>query len=288
MAINFPNTPTLDDTFTDGETSWQWNGTTWNLVTSTASVTPNTFQTITVAGQDNVVASSGSDTLTIVQGSNIILTTDATGKSLTIEGQAGGGGGDVNQNAFSNIVVSGATTVAADAVSDSLNLVAGSGISLSTNGTDSVTITSTAGAPTFGTLSDVQNASLNLGSIYLPAMTRLVVTNNGLSSYRFDQYGTADNPTVYAINGTTIAFDLQAGGSHPFEIQDPIGNAYTGAGLVHVASDGTVTTGSGANSKVGGIMYWKIPQSISGGYRYQCTNHSAMVGSLFIKDIASI
>ena len=287
MAINFPNTPNQDDTFTDGDTSWQWDGTTWNLVTSTANVTPNTFQTVAVAGQDNIVAGSGQDTLTVVAGSNITLTTDAAGKSLTIAGQAGGGGGDVNQNAFSNIVVSGSTTVAADAVTDSLTLVAGSGISLSTNGTDSVTITSTAGAPTFGTLTDIQSAGLDLGSIYLPAITRLVVTNQSLSAYRFDQYGANDNPTVYCINGTTIAFDLNVTG-HPFQIQDPIGNPYTGAGLVHVSTTGTVTTGTGANGQTTGTLYFKIPQSISGGYRYQCTAHAAMVGSLFIKDIASL
>lgn len=288
MAINFPNTPALNDTFTDGDTSWQWNGTSWNLVTSTANVTPNTFKTVAVAGQDDVVAGSGQDTLTVVAGSNIVITTDAAGKSVTITGQAGGGGGDVNQNAFSNIAVSGSTTVAADEVTDTLNLVAGSGISLSTNGTDSVTITSTAGAPTFGTLTDVQSASLNLGSIYLPAITRLVVTNSGNTSYRFDQYGASDNPTVYCINGTTIAFDLQQGSSHPFQIQDPIGNPYTGAGLVHVSTSGVVTTGTSANAQSSGTLYFKIPSSISGGYRYQCTSHAAMVGSLFIKDIASL
>ena len=55
-----------------------------------------------------------------------------------------------------------------------------------------------------------------------------------------------------------------------------------------VSTTGTVTTGTGANGQTTGTLYFKIPQSISGGYRYQCTAHAAMVGSLFIKDIASL
>jgi len=28
-SINFPNSPTVDDTFTSGNTTWKWNGTVW-------------------------------------------------------------------------------------------------------------------------------------------------------------------------------------------------------------------------------------------------------------------
>lgn len=287
MAINFPNSPTNGDTFTDGTSSWTWDGTSWNLVTSSLSVTPETFKTIQVAGQSDVVADSYNDTLTLVAGSNITLTTDAATDSVTITGLAGGGGGDVNQNAFSTIAVSGQTSVAADAVTDTLNLAAGSGITLTTNGTDTVTITSTAGTPTFNNLTDANAAGLTIADIYLPAITKLVVTNNGINSYRFDQHGTADNPTIYCINGTTIAFDLQQSAGHPFQIQDPIGNPYN-VGLIHVATDNTVSTGAAAQDKTSGVLYWKVPASISGGYRYQCTNHAVMVGSITIKDFGTL
>ena len=286
MAINFPNSPALDATFTDGSTSWQWDGTTWNLVTSTANVTPNTFKTISVSGQDDIVAATGSDTLTITAGSNITLTTDAGTKAVTINGQAGGGGGDVNQNALSNIAVSGQTTVAATSVTDTFTFVGGSGINITTSGKN-ITFTNSASTATFNTLTDTSTASLTVDKIYLPAITRLVVTNNLTTSYRFDQYGTQDNPVVYAINGTTIAFDLQAGTSHPFEVQDPIGNAYN-EGLVHVATNGTVSTGAAANGQSTGTLYWKIPSTISGGYRYQCTNHASMVGNIQVKDFSTL
>lgn len=53
----------------------------------------NTFGTIAVSGQPNVVADSTSDTLTLVAGSNVTLTTDATADSITISASGGGGGG---------------------------------------------------------------------------------------------------------------------------------------------------------------------------------------------------
>ncbi len=31
-AIDFPNSPTLNQQFTSGNTTWQWNGTTWDVI----------------------------------------------------------------------------------------------------------------------------------------------------------------------------------------------------------------------------------------------------------------
>jgi plastocyanin len=70
-------------------------------------------------------------------------------------------------------------------------------------------------------------------------------------------------------------------------IQDGAGTNYS-TGLTHVSTDGVVSTGSSALGKTTGTLYWKIPQSISGTYRYQCSIHAAMVGSITIRDFAVI
>lgn len=61
------------------------------------------FRTFAVAGQSSVVAETSADTLTLVAGSNITLTTNATTDSITISatGGGGGGGGDVTGPASS-------------------------------------------------------------------------------------------------------------------------------------------------------------------------------------------
>ena len=241
----------------------------------------NTFSTIAVAGQSNVVADSGTDSLTLVAGTNVTITTDASTDTITIAAAAG-----ASTNSFQTIVVAGQSNVVADSATDSLTLVAGSGISITTNAsTDTITITnSTTLVTEFTDLSD--SAGLTVDKFYLPAITRLTVSNSGATAYRFDQYGSADNPTIYAINGTTIAFNLTAT-DHPFIIQTGAGVAYN-TGLIHVSTAGIVTTGSAAQSKDSGTLYWKIPTDISGGYRYQCGNHPPMVGSITIKAFSTL
>jgi plastocyanin len=191
-----------------------------------------------------------------------------------------------SSDSFTTISVTGQNNVVAENSSDTLTLVAGTGISITTDAsTDSITITnSSSGVSAFSNLDDAGGATID--RIYLPAITMLTVTNQGASSYRFDQYGTTDNPTVYAINGTTIAFNLNVSG-HPFLIQTGAGVNYN-TGLVHVTTNGTVTTGSNAQGKTSGTLYWKIPDTVSGGYRYQCSLHGAMVGSISVKIFASI
>lgn len=49
-----------------------------------AEVNQNAFSTVAVSGQSNVVADGKTDTLTLVAGNNMTLTTDATGDSVTI------------------------------------------------------------------------------------------------------------------------------------------------------------------------------------------------------------
>lgn len=236
------------------------------------------FKTILVSGQTDVVADTVNDQLTLVAGSNVTLST--TGKSIEISAAAG-----ASTNSFSTIAVSGQTSVVADSGTDTLTLVGGTGITLTTNSiSDTITISSSSSAA-FSSLTDASSASLTIDKVYLPAITMLTVTNNGATGYRFDQY-TGDNPTVYALNGATIAFNLNVTG-HPFEIQTPAGSPYN-TGLVHVATDGTVSTGSNAQGKTSGTLYFKIPSTISGGYRYQCQVHAGMVGSLTIKDFQII
>jgi hypothetical protein len=244
---------------------------TWATV-SGGGAASDSFATIAVAGQSSVVADSATDTLTLVAGSNITITTDAGTDTITIAAAGGGTASD----SFATIAVAGQSNVVADSATDTLTIVAGTGISITTDaGTDTITVTSTvaAGATAFTGLSDA--GSLTVDRFYLPAITMLDVTANGTSAYRFDQYGTTDDPTIFAINATTIAFNLAGASSHPFLIQDNTGTNYN-TGLVHVTTGGVVTTGASAQGKQSGTLYWKIPDSISGNYRYQCSSHAGM------------
>ncbi len=62
----------------------------------TALLPTGVFKTISVAGQDDVVATSLTNTLTLVEGSNVTITTDATTDTITISSSGVGGGGSID------------------------------------------------------------------------------------------------------------------------------------------------------------------------------------------------
>ena len=276
----------------------------------------NSFQNIVVAGQSSVIADSSADTLTLIAGSGITITTNAGNDSITIT-STGAGSGDYTLPTASNTVLGGVKvdnstivisngiistvtkdftfSVAADdstlrtiSSEESIKFIGSGNVSTSSDAEGNIVITGVAASTTVATLTDAALASLTVDKIYLPAITMLAVTNSGSSAYRFDQYGTTNNPTIYAINGTTIAFNLQATG-RPFLIQDSTGANYN-TGLIHVSTVGVVSTGSAAQGKDSGTLYWKIPESISSlpNYRYQCETQPAMVGAINIKSFAGI
>ncbi len=226
---------------------------------------------------------------------DVTLTSPTTGQVLKYNGtvwvndtDSTGGGGGGSSNSFATISVAGQTNVVADSSTDTLTLIAGNNITITTDAaTDTITINATAGGGVseFSLLDEVAASSLRFDQIYLPCLTRLVVTNVGTTAYQFDQYS-GNNPTVYALNATTIAFDLNAAG-HPFAIQDPTGTNYN-TGLFHVTPEGVVSTGSNAQGKTSGTLYWKIPSTISGNYRYQCLSHVAMIGTIVVKNFVAI
>jgi hypothetical protein len=179
----------------------------------------NSFETIVVAGQSNVVADSGTDTLTLVAGTGITLTTDAGADSVTITNSATGA------NAFGNVAVTGQDTVAADSTNDTLTLVAGTGISITTdNVNDNITITNSVTAPnTFGTIevsgqsavvADSTTDTLTLAA----ANTNVVITTNATTDTVTFGLGTDIVTGSVSVTGALTAIgnvvcdDIIAGG----------------------------------------------------------------------------
>jgi plastocyanin len=283
MALNFPSNPLIGDAYTSGNTTWQYDGVAWNVIDSSTPLTiPNSFGTVSVDGQSSLVSDRTNDTLNFVAGDNITLTTDDTTDSITINSTAtGGGGGGADQNLWAT-VAGDSGSVTANTTTDTLTIEGGTNITtVAANDTVTVNFTGTLGSSTFAGLTEVATASLNISKIYMPAAAMYTVDNSGTAAYTFLSHYSGNNPTIYALSGTTIAFDLTGATGHPFQIQDPTSLPYS-IGLVHVATDGTVSTGADAQGKDSGVLYWQINETVSGTYRYQCLNHIAMVGGISI------
>ena len=306
---NLNNKPTIPTELTDLGISDGSNGqvlTTngsggFTFTTVSSGSTQNLFETVD-GDTGSTTANAATDTLTIAGGTNI--STAVVGDTLTINYVGSPNSGEANQNAFSNVQAD--TGLAeADNTTDTLTIAGGTNITTSVSG-DTVTI-AYSGSNGLGDLDGVTITSPATGAVMAyngtawidvpqtidrmayPAITTLVVTADSSNGYKFDQYGNTEDPVIYALNAATIAFDLNDSsmGSHPFQIETSGGTQYN-TGLVHVATNGTVSTGSNAQGQTSGTLYWKIPASISGNYAYQCTSHSAMRGTITIKQMSAI
>ena len=143
-----------------------------------AEVNQNAFSNVAVSGQTTVAADAKTDTLTLVAGTGVTLTTDAGADSITIAASGS------SSNSFETIAVAGQSSVVADSGTDTLTLVAGTGITLTTNATtDSVTITNSAtGANAFGNVAVAGQTTVAADStndtLTIAAGTGITITTN--------------------------------------------------------------------------------------------------------------
>jgi len=202
-------------------------GTTYSISAETVTGGANLRLTGSDSSTDNVkVAGAGTVTVTRPDANTITITGSALGDivlddltdvsittplnnqvlkyngSYWYNGTDATTGGGLSSNSFETIVVAGQSSVVADSSTDTLTLVAGAGIAITTNGTsDSITITSTgqasisaaetAAGTTQGTATVLTSIINNvttvdaLTGVKLPtaiAGTRLFVFNNGLNT----------------------------------------------------------------------------------------------------------
>lgn len=279
-----------------------------------AGADTKSFSTISVQGQSNVVAELSADTLTLESGSGISITTNPTtdtitisnsysytlptattsvlggvkvdGTTITIDGNGVISAANQSTSASYSFTIAGDDSTQHEVASGNLVKFVGSGsVTTSASADGVVTITGASASTSFSSLTDAATATLTVDMIYMPAITMLSVTRSGTTAYLFDQYS-GNNPNLYVLSGTTLAFNLNVSG-FPFLIQDGTGTNYN-TGLTHVSTSGVVSTGTNAQGKTSGTLYWKVPYGISGNYRYQAQGYIAMVGAITVRDFALV
>lgn len=218
----------------------------------------NTFGTIAVAGQTSIAADGSTDTLTLVAGSNVTITTDVNADSITINASGGGGGGGTDLNSLTG----GTLDVAADSIgfidandsnaskkdtiADLVTAIAGTGLSAS-SGVLSSTITQYADS-NVDTHLNVSGAGTNeflqwSGSDFQWAASGSSYTNSDVDTH-LNISGAGSNE-VLSWTGSDYAWVTQSGGS--------------GASRVSEAE----TTASIANGASGSVQYATLGKSFA-------------------------
>ena len=176
----------------------------------------------------------------IVAGANITKTYDDAAGTLTLAATGGAA------NAFSTLAVSGQSNVVADAATDTLTLVAGTGMTLTTDASaDSITFASSGGGGTMpfteydGSTDDIVLSSTATGGslpVTLSGGTSdpiaMTATTQTLTSY-----ADADNDTKVEVERTTDndTVHIKAGGT------DVITATATGVTITNLTVSGTTT-----------------------------------------------
>ncbi len=216
IGIQAPATLAADTTYTlpsaDG-TSGQLLSTNGSGTLSWASANGNTFQTIAVAGQSNVVADSSTDTLTLAAGTGITLTTNATTDTVTITNSV------TAPNTFGTIAVAGQSSVVADSTTDTLTLVAGTNVTITTNATtDTITINASGGGTPAGSTGQIQYN--NAGAFGAEAALHYDATNNRLSVGGNTSPGGAMVARGAGVGTGKIYVGENSAGTERFTVQD--------------------------------------------------------------------
>ena len=239
----------------------------------------NLFSTIAVSGQSSVVADSTSDTLSLVAGSNMTITTNASGDSITFASTGGGGG---SQNLFSTIAVSGQNNVVADSTTDTLTLVAGSNMTITTNdSSDTITFASTGGSGSLA-LNDLTNVDATTG-----------LSNGKILKYNGTSWELADDLTgglsdIVADTSPQLGGDLdvQAREINTSTTNGNIKLTPNGSGVVEVkgagGNDGTLQLNCSANSH--GVKIKSPPHSAGASYTLTLPNTDGSNGQVLKTD----
>lgn len=193
-------------------------------IASGAEVNQNAFSNVKVkptasaSTTTTIAADAKTDTLSLEAGNYIELTADATNDKITVgavlpmassspavaglmsstdKGKLDGitSGAEVNQNAFSNVKV-GSTTIAADSKTDTLELVAGTGVTLTPDATnDKVTISATSSG---GGLVNLQDGT-GTGSIEMSSASAVKSYQTALGKYNKEDTGTDKDLSNFAL-----------------------------------------------------------------------------------------
>ena len=182
------------------------------------------FKNFAISGQQTIQADTNADTLTFVDGAGIAMTTTASTDTLTVTNTDGGS----SQNIFKNIAVSGQSTVVADTNNDTLTLVNGTGLVITTNAL-SDTITFSPQMTVMVTSYMDHSANVSTSWYYLPFVGEVESTGTSLASsfvapftgyVRGISYSGAGNGS--ATSATTIAYRILKNGAVLYGPTSPI------------------------------------------------------------------
>jgi hypothetical protein len=182
MAVDFPSSPTLNQTYTDSGKTWSWNGSGWQLVTA------GTVTNADISATAEIAVSKLAD-----GSARQLLQTDAAGTGVEWT---------------SNVDVPGTLDVTGAAVFDSTVAVTGA---LTKGGSNVVTVGDT-GTVTSTMIADgtIVNADINASAAIAGSKLQAGTTTNAGALQLTDSTSSTSTTTAATPNSVKTTYDLAA------------------------------------------------------------------------------
>jgi hypothetical protein len=141
---------------------------------------------------------------------------------------------------------------------------------------------------------NLKNQLKELASTYHKLEIKYSLTNSKLKFKKL--INVIDNSyTINVSNEILISYSSEASCFYALHslmqlIQEDSGAGFANitTGIIHAGDDGTISTGSSAQGKTSGTVYWQVPTTSTSDWRYRCSVHSSMVGTLDIKSLPDL
>ena len=186
--------------------------------------------------------------------------------------EANSGGGEVNQNAFSNVAVSGQGTLVADAKTDTLTIVAGTNITITTDeDNDEVIINSTGGGGGGSSLQSRTTDTATTGSLASGAASNLNMTTAKSYVLQKIQTNYAAWVTVYTDVTSRSNDASRAETTDPLPGSGVIAEVITSGAATQILTPGVI--GWNNDSTPSTNTYVKVVNKESSAYPIQVTLH---------------
>jgi len=284
MALNFPANPTLDQIYTVGNSSWKWNGTSWNAYTAVVTVPISgggTGETSRQNAIDALVGAVTSGQYLRGNGTDVVMSAIQITDVPTLNQDTTGTAANANTVPFSG-VTSKPTTLSGYGITDAYTKTyTDTALALKANASSLATVA------TSGSYADLLNKPVLFDGVYAsltdkPNLSAYYLANNP-SGY------TNNTGTVTSVEGTGTVSGLTLTGS-----VSSAGNLTLGGTLS--LTMGNVTTALGytpynatnPNGYISGIFYTNVIDAL--GYTpYNNTNPSGYIttGALSVSTTAA-
>lgn len=171
-----------------------------NVAITGGSITGITDMALADGGTGASLADPGADRIMFWDDSAGAVTWLTAGTNLTITGTTLDASGGAGTNTFNTIAVSGQSDVVADSATDTLTLVAGSGMTITTNaGTDEITFMSSGGA---SAASQAEQETASSTTVYVSPGRQQFHPSSAKFWVRFN--GTGVLSTISSYNVTSV------------------------------------------------------------------------------------